>query len=498
MRIDVFDVDEFVDINHLQEVTSPVLLQRGNIPDINGLVSNEIFGVTIKDRKETFAYIDLCGHFFHPHMYKVIKRVFRNIEKIINGSEYYVIAKDGSLQKDPEGETGIEFIYENWDKIKWDKNGEGGMRDSRIELITKTKKNKVFMSKQIVIPAFYRDMKSSAKGGGEVSPLNTFYSQLIRYASLLRERNMFDLSFHTVNYNMQNTLVEIYDYFKVKLEKKSGLLRKYLMGKNVDYCTRTVISNPSFHTNVPSDMLVDFEHCGIPLAQACSLCYPYIIQWIKNWFELNVFAMDKLYVYHKDTGQTEEETVTLLHPDTFFTEKYFKKKIDQFVKSPESRFDPIEIPIEGGEKKYLGFRGRIFHPNTINDEKATIYGRRMTWTDLLYMAAVDVTKDKHVIVTRYPISDVYGIFISKIRILSTQEIIPMQVREEIYKFYPKVDLDASPEKIVASFIDASQFSNSYLPGLGGDQQPSWSPLLVIISKKICERLTSGVSNLIAC
>ena len=42
MQIDLFNVKEFVEINHLKEVTSPVLFQRGDVPDPNGLVSTSI------------------------------------------------------------------------------------------------------------------------------------------------------------------------------------------------------------------------------------------------------------------------------------------------------------------------------------------------------------------------------------------------------------------------------------------------------------------------
>ena len=126
MRITTFDMDEFVKINNLKEVTSPVLFERGGVPNPDGLISNEIFGVSTKSRKETFAYIDLKGHFFHPHIYKIIKRVFRNIDKIVNGEDYYSITKEGQLVKDPEnGETGIDFLYDNWEKIKW--KGNAGM-----------------------------------------------------------------------------------------------------------------------------------------------------------------------------------------------------------------------------------------------------------------------------------------------------------------------------------------------------------------------------------
>ena len=117
MRIDLFDMDEFIELNNLKPITSHVLFERGGIPNPNGLISNEIFGVSVKSRKETFAYIDLHDHFFHPHIYKIIRRVFRNIDKIINGESYYSVGKDGSLVKDPNGETGIEFLYDNWENM---------------------------------------------------------------------------------------------------------------------------------------------------------------------------------------------------------------------------------------------------------------------------------------------------------------------------------------------------------------------------------------------
>ena len=118
MKIDLFDMKEFIELNHLKEVTSGVLFQRGGIPHPDGLISNEIFGITTKSRKETFAYIDLHGYYFHPHIYKALKRLYRNVEKIINGEEYYSIDATGKLVKDDNGETGIDFLYNNWNKIK--------------------------------------------------------------------------------------------------------------------------------------------------------------------------------------------------------------------------------------------------------------------------------------------------------------------------------------------------------------------------------------------
>ena len=173
MKLDIFDVDEFVELNHLKEVSSPVLFQRGGIPDPDGLVSNDIFGVNIKDRKETFAYINLNANFFHPHAYKILKRLYRNIEDIVGGSELYSISKDGELTKDPNGE-----------------------RNERIDLVTKIPKDEVFIRKQIVIPAFYRDVSSDEKGGGSTVEINTLYTKLIRMCTLIRDESLFDFSFN--------------------------------------------------------------------------------------------------------------------------------------------------------------------------------------------------------------------------------------------------------------------------------------------------------------
>lgn len=455
MRIDLFDMDEFIELNHLQEVKSRVLFERGGTPNPEGLVSNEIFGVSIKSRRETFAYIDLGGHFFHPHIYKIIRRVFRNVDKIVNGEEYFSISKDGQLYKDPNGDTGIEFLYENWNKIKW--KGNGGMSSERTDLISKTPKNEVFMSKFLVIPAFYRDLTSGKGGGGETSELNNYYVRLLSMASLIKERDMFDFSFHSTNYNIQNTLVDIYNYFKDKLDKKSGLLRKYLMGKNVDYCVRTVISAPVYNQNRIEDNIVDFRHAACPISQVCTLAYPFMVAWLRNFFEREVIE-NKAMKYSENDG----EYIELKNPEAYFTDKFIHKAMDRFIKEPSSRFEAIEVPTNSPTPVYLRFRGK---PIGDGVDESPLISRPMTWTDLLFMAAVDVTKDKHIMVTRYPILDNFGVFLARIRVASTLDTVPMKVNDTVYKWYPKIDLSMTKEQVSNNFVDTLRFSNSYLKGL---------------------------------
>lgn len=470
MKMDLFNVDEFVELNHLQKITSPVLLQRGDIPHPEGLVSNQIFGVTPKDRKNTFAYIDLGHVFFHPHVYKIIKRFFRNVEKIVNGSMYYIVNTEGHLvvSDSINGQTGVQFLYDNWDKIKWEYT-DSTARNERIDIVSKIKKNELFMTKQIVIPAFYRDVSSSASGGGSVQEINTFYSNVIRLASILKENDMFNLSLYSTQAAIQDLLVDIYDYFKSKLESKNGLLRKYLMGKNVDMCTRSVITAAAYHAERPEDLQVSLRYTGIPISQILSLCQPFIVAWVNRFVEQEILnAKDEKLLLDPKTGKVISKK-ELRSPESVFTDKFIRTKMNTFIKDPETRFDPIELPLMDGNISYLAFHGTRY--NTANkDELAPTISRKMTWTDLFYMACEDVVKDKHCVCTRYPLIDQYGLFISRISVTSTSKTEPMQVGEKIYKFYPVIDSDLPKYRVGAMFIDSTTFSNSYLPGLDGDIQ----------------------------
>ena len=466
MKVELLDTSEFISVNNIQEIKSPVMFQRGNTPHPEGLFSTKIFGMTPRDRKETFGYIDLGHIFFHPHIYKIIKRFFRNVEKIVNGSSFYIINSEGHLVLSDEvhGETGVQFLYDNWEKIKWEYS-DSPARNERIDAVMNTKKSEVFTSKLIVIPPFYRDVTSSS-GGGKVPEINNFYANAIRLASILKENDVFSFNLYSSQFAIQELLVDTYDYFKEKLQSKNGLLRKYLMGKNVDLCTRAVITASSFHADKPEDLQVNLRYSGIPISHILSLCNPFIISWVKKFFERELMDVRKKKKNDSRTGKVLQ-LVELKNPELVFTDKEITKKINSFIKDPDTRFKPVEVPLKDGRMSYLVFHGTRYDLKN-KDELASISNRKLTWTDVFYMACEDAVKDKHSIVTRYPLIDQYGLFVSRITVLSTTTTIPMQVGEKIYKNYPVVDLSVPESKIATLFIDSVSFSNSYLPGLDGD------------------------------
>lgn len=467
MKLDLMNVDDFTELNHLKEITNPGLMPRAGAPHPEGLLSEDIFGVTPKSRKNTFAYIDLHGHFFAPHVYKIVRALFRNIDSIINGTEYYTV-KDGKLVKDPKGETGIDFVYKNWKKIKWEKSEKEGIRNQRVDVLSRLPIEEAFWSKCPVIPVFYRDTNTT-KSGGDVNDLNNLYTRLIRFGIMIAGRDMFDFSFHQTNMNIQNTLVLIYDYFKGRLEKKTGMIRKYLMGKSVDYSTRTVITAPRFDADRPDKLMTSIVYAGVPIHQICSLCYPFVLKWLKDFFERNVVDSGAIAKISNDSNSTAtiNRDLRVDRPELTYTDTYFKKAIDSFIKDPSSRFDLIPLKLNDGSEMYLSIPGLY----TASDPKAGRFEavkRPATWTDLLYIACSEIVKDKHLMTTRYPVLDQYGTFFNKIHVLSTQQTQVVKYGTTIYDRYPIINFKTPKNDIASLFIDSTQYSNSFLEGIGGD------------------------------
>ena len=81
LKTSLLDVDKFIRVNQLKEITNPVFF-NGPTPTEDGLLSNEIFGITKAERSGIYAYIDLGGSFFHPLVYKTLCKLNNKISDI--------------------------------------------------------------------------------------------------------------------------------------------------------------------------------------------------------------------------------------------------------------------------------------------------------------------------------------------------------------------------------------------------------------------------------
>lgn len=499
MILDIFDQNELIRVNKLQEVTDPVLFIKNTSPTPEGLVSTEIFGISVKDRKETFAYISLYSHFLHPFIYKLLKRLNRNFESIVHGTKRFVIEKGVLIENEEEGKTGLKFLYDNWEKLSFEKN-MSSLRNERIDVLNAYKKNVLFTDKWIVIPAFYRDVNARMAEKGIVSHhvINDMYSKLIRYTSTLKNSNSFEFTLTMTEAKIQELLVELYDSTKGRIDKKHGMIRKNLLGKSIDYGSRLVISAPEFDAETPDEMKVDFYHTGVPLAQCCTLFYPFISNWVKGFFLKELERTGNKYPIKGKDGNVE--FVKLKNTEKYIDIEFIKKQIDNFITNFPSRFDMVELETEEPRKTplYMAFTGRHYEKGK-PETQSPIADRPLTWCDILYQAAIEVVENKHVYVTRYPLLDYFGTYASKIRVLSTTETIAMYVGERVYPHYPVIDLKTKKEDIASQFTDTLVMSNLYLPGLVGDYDGDQVTVKGLFSQEAnieAEKIMKSKSNIL--
>ena len=52
LKLEPLEVQKFIKANELKEISNPMFFSRSNMPTPDGLLSNEIFGITRDDRSQ--------------------------------------------------------------------------------------------------------------------------------------------------------------------------------------------------------------------------------------------------------------------------------------------------------------------------------------------------------------------------------------------------------------------------------------------------------------
>ena len=190
-KLEQLDQEKFVKANELTPVTNPVMFNsiNGNTPD--GLLSNEIFGITQTERAGIFSYIDLGEEFIQPYYYKIWLKIDRNLRGCIYETQNFKIDSDGYLVQDDNGETGIKFLKKNLEKLKFKKTA----KDELLKALMDGKnKGLLFTKKMIIIPPYYRDVDTGSDGKVGVGEINKLYVNLLNTVKSLDSSNDYGLS----------------------------------------------------------------------------------------------------------------------------------------------------------------------------------------------------------------------------------------------------------------------------------------------------------------
>ena len=475
LRLDILNIELFVERNDCKTVSNPRAFIRDNIPSDDGLLSNEIFGITKEDRAGIYAYIDLHGYFIDPSCYKAWIRIDRNIRDCVHGIKKFKLTASGELVEDENGKTGIDFLRKNIKKIKF-KSTESIRRDIKVKFLEQNR-DRMFINKYLVIPPYYRDKNTENSRAVGLSGINKIYNDLIIASNALSATQdyMFDAS-DAMNGRVQEIILNIYDWFCGNSNKnittelgqglsgKMGVLRRAAMSKTANFSSRLVISAPELKVEKPEDMMVSFDKSAVPLSATIAEFRDFILFHVKRFFE-NEFSGMLTYPVLDKKGKVQY--VELEDPEIYFSDERIKREMERFLHGYNNRFVPIDLPIKGTSQKYfMQFKGR--GTEGLNTNPEAIYHRRLTWCDVFYIAACEATKDKQILITRFPIDSYSNQFSTSVVVSSTKETEPMYFGDEFYKYYPKIREEDIGKDTSNTFVDTMKFSNLYLPGCGGD------------------------------
>ena len=127
-----------------------------------------------------------------------------------------------------------------------------------------------------------------------------------------------------------------------------------------------------------------------------------MIYTVKKFFE-NEFAPGSTVKFVDKDGKISD--VKVKDPMIQFSDDRIKEELKRFIHGYSNRLIPISAELENGKVEFMKFKGRsVETPGQENIGDSSLINRRITWCDVFYIAACEVTKDKHVLITRYPIN----------------------------------------------------------------------------------------------
>ena len=528
LKLEPLDTDRFIKANELKPITNPVFFDRDGIPSQDGLLSNEIFGITKDDRTTIFSYVNLAGEsFMHPLAYKTWCRLDGNVKLCAYEMGTFRLDKEtGKLISDPKGETGLKFLKKILPKIDF-KRTASAKRGIKIDFLEKFK-DKLFTDNLIVIPAGYRDVETDQTRIG-VGEINKLYDSIIRDVNALKESEDYGLSINgSIRGRIQDNLVAIYDWIcfgrfngvdsqASGLAKKLGLIRRAGMKKSFDWGARLVICTQNLRVEDLDDLEVDVDEIGLPLTALCANFFPYMVYWIRKWFEKNF--NDIKFTRTIDVDSKDKDLVNSEIQDwrLVYSDERIKKELDRFMHGLGNRFVPIEAPVT--DEFIAHYRKQVKRPNATpylilkginlgtkelakkykNGEVPDVNSypiteRPLTWCDLIYQAAKDIAKDKMTLITRFPMDSYWNQFPAKIKVLSTIDNEPLIIGNTLYEEYPKIRKEDLFTNTSSKFMDIALPNNARLDSFGGDFDGDTISSKVPYSIEASEELYSAIKD----
>lgn len=441
----------------------------------NGLFSTEIFGkVGDERRNRSFSYVRLNIGLLHPVLFKAIKELKQLYADIIAGKGYAIWdkeAKDFIKSTPMEGETGYSFFLEHYTELVFETRASP-LRQFNIKLVEKYRKEPL-IDKLIILPAGLRDYEYDEDGKPSEGEINKPYKRMISLAAMIDPIALKNNpeSMDVVRFQMQETFIEIYDYFRGMMEGKGKMILGKWASRKIFNSTRNVATALIQKVDsLDSPRLLNPNQTVIGLYQFLKSALPIVFFDIRNGFLSQVFQgpNSPAVLVDKKTLKPKWVDVASYVYDEWMTNEGLQKVINRFGEE-ELRHAVLELPEGYFGLLYTGPDGgfRLFQDiDEVPAERSREDVRPVSFCELLYISIFQRASTLPGFVTRYPVTGFGSIYPSYPHVKAT-------VRTEV-----RYLLDANWEK---TDIIAPEFP---IRGEGGVN--AMSPALVHLSRLDCD------------
>lgn len=381
-------------------VTTRNVVKTDKTIDEGGLFSTEIFGMIGSDsRFEMLGAIALHTDIIHPRIASYLENN-KLFVGIMSGRIKVKLIK-GEFVPDEDGDTGYQYFVNNFSKIKF-KTYESLLRKQEYQVIEKYRaKNKVTISKLVVIPAGLREFEVD-NDILKYDDINKLYLKIINIADVLSHMKDDELIF-----KLHKLVMEVYKYISGNLFGKKKFINKDVMSRAFDYGSRNVITGQVIKydniEDIPYNIMDYFE---IGLAQYLSNIEPIVVYEVNNMFYQDFITDGLLWEDRKQTTKTIPSK---------YLDKFSKANIGDLIRQMRTvGFRNQEVEIDG---RYLAYitddedSVNVYLPNT--SEELPSDARPITYSEMLYLSIAHRVKDTPLFSTRYPVayanSDVVGL-----------------------------------------------------------------------------------------
>jgi hypothetical protein len=484
--IEIMDVADEVAKHNIPLITSSSIFQPNSTEfHPEGLFSEAIFGrVTDPERYTNEGHIYFNTSIIHQVVFNFIVNKKRIYVDILRGSRHAIYDHKNNKFEiadsvDKGADTGYAFFIKHFPLTVNAKEPKGLRASNMHKLLVKYKDN-LFTTKMIVMPAGMRDIDMST-GRLAQDDINKIYLSILNLsAGLVDEETSKDTLFDGIRWQLQMKVHEIDTYNLNAITGKKGFFQGHFGARKIALTTRNVISVGITSVNDPHDPgSIKADETMIPLLQTIKNFQPFFVNYIRDKLYGEIFTRGNTEVVAVTNAKFDIEYVDISHGEIKkVTDNNNIVRIINKFKYVGFRESPVSI--RGVDKKdyWLILTYKIddkVYLGKNKDELKVLVERSgdvfdianvspLTWSEAMYIAAVNITKGKHVFITRYPVLVDGSIYPSKVHVITTD---PAKHVTLIFDTGKTMELYHYPT-LGVPYFEATILHPSKLPGLNAD------------------------------